>query len=280
MLFLSSCTADGVAVHNASHLYSRPKKLIHLANVFCRGSENVISECASYTNTPSAGINMMEEVQVAAVICPVSSPTHELQSSIAQSIGVHMVCQNPPPALQQSSNFTQSPAGVNMNPSPVPSQFVQQLTSSTALGVVHIDPTLAVQQSSSAAQSSTSLQMNFSPAPQEYSTYSQRSLGVPSSSPTVWQSTSSAQSPVVHMGPSSPAVQQSTSSAQLSPGVSSPIVVRQSTSSVVAAQSPTLVMEQLLVSSSQQMMALQNSLFTISVIMGLNFIMLLLILGR
>ena len=41
---LSSCTVDGVAVHNASHntvmrvlqkakCYSRPKKLIHLAKV-------------------------------------------------------------------------------------------------------------------------------------------------------------------------------------------------------------------------------------------------------
>ena len=253
-----SCTAGGVAVHNASHLYSRPKKLIHLAKVFCRGSENVISECALFTTSPSAAIDKMNEAEVAGVMCQVPSPT-ERQVSVSQSFGVHMVYQSPSPALQQSSNFTQSPAGVNMNPSPVPS--VQLSASSTA-------------------QSLAGLQMDSSPAAiQQYST-SQLPFEVSSSSPTVLQSTSSAKSSVVHMSPSSPAVQQSISTAQLSPGVPSPIVVRQSTSSVAVAQSPTLVMEQLLVSSSQQMMVLQNSLFTISVFMGLNFIMLLLLLGR
>ena len=38
----------------------------------------MISECASYTNTPSAGIDMMEEVDVVGVMChevqPLSTP--------------------------------------------------------------------------------------------------------------------------------------------------------------------------------------------------------------
>ena len=63
---LSSCTVDGVAVHNASHLYSRPKKLIHLAKVFCTGRENVISECALFTTSPSAAINKMNEAECGA----------------------------------------------------------------------------------------------------------------------------------------------------------------------------------------------------------------------
>ena len=104
-------------------------------------------------------------------------------------------------------------------------------------GVVHIEPTLAAhhdQSASSTAQSLVAgLQIDSSLAAVQHST-SQLTLEVPSSSPTIRQSTSSsAQSSIVHMGPSSPAVQQSTSStAQLSPGVPSSFpTIRQSTSS-------------------------------------------------
>ena len=121
----------------------------------------MISECASYTNTLSAGIDMMKEVDVAGVVC------QKQQSSIAQSLGVHMVCQSPSPAVQQSSNFTQSPAGVNMNPSPVPSVHQSVNITKSSPGVVHINPTLAVHQSaSSTAQSLAGSQMDSSPVVQ------------------------------------------------------------------------------------------------------------------
>ena len=78
------------------HLFCT-KKLIHLANVFCRGSENVISECASYTNTLSAGINMMEEVDVAGVVC--------LPAAVVQPSNTAPALSSPGPQVvaQQSS---------------------------------------------------------------------------------------------------------------------------------------------------------------------------------
>ena len=56
----------------------------------------MISECASYTNTPSGGIDMMEEVDVAGVMChevqPLSTPASQhmlmmvLQSSVVTAV--------------------------------------------------------------------------------------------------------------------------------------------------------------------------------------------------
>ena len=53
----------------------------------------MISECASYTNTLSAGIDMMKEVDVAGVVCLPAAVVQPSNTTPALSPGPQMVVQ-------------------------------------------------------------------------------------------------------------------------------------------------------------------------------------------
>ena len=45
-----------------------------MANMFCTGEENSISECASFHSTRSDGIDWMKKLEVAGVVCQSMTP--------------------------------------------------------------------------------------------------------------------------------------------------------------------------------------------------------------
>ena len=164
-------SADGaVAVSNASCLFSRPKKLIHLANVYCRGRENVIMECAAYTNTLSAGISVMREVDVAAVMCQVpNTPAPPTQ-----------------PETPQPDLTTHRAAGASSSHAPVVHSAKEP--SSTKV-FCHSSTPVVVQPSSSIREQSRAL----TPAVYQSSTITAPSPSSSSVVPAQQQSTSSQQ---------------------------------------------------------------------------------------
>ena len=73
----------------------------------------MISDCALLTTSSSAGIDMMNEVGVAGVVCQVPAPG-QIE---------HMIREASSPDVRYSSNYSlSSVAGVNMTLSTVPSQ--------------------------------------------------------------------------------------------------------------------------------------------------------------
>ena len=173
LLSVLSSADSAVAISNASCLFSRPKKLIHLANVYCRGRENVIMECAAYTNTLSAGINVMREVDVAAVMCkvPATPPTQpetpqpDLRTAGASSSHAPVVHSAKEPSSTKVFCHSSTPAVVQ------PSSSIREQSRA------HHSLTPAVYQSSAVAAPSPSV----APA-QQQSTSSQQMMMVLQSS--------------------------------------------------------------------------------------------------
>ena len=77
-----------VAVQNSTHMYKRPNKLVHLANVFCTGKEKTLSQCASIqrfkisnNNTPVSTDYAQGWVEVAGVMCQTAVSTTALPTT-------------------------------------------------------------------------------------------------------------------------------------------------------------------------------------------------------
>ena len=77
-----------VAVQNSTHMYKRPNKLVHLANVFCTGKEKTLSQCASIqrfkisnNSTPVSTDYAQGLVEVAGVMCQTAVSTTALPTT-------------------------------------------------------------------------------------------------------------------------------------------------------------------------------------------------------
>ena len=97
---LSTLTHKGAfAVNSTSSSFSRARRPIYLANVFCTGRESGIQSCSFFTYSLTTGIDLMSELEVAAVTCqrPISVQMLEqqgfmqLQSNIVTAVFVALI---------------------------------------------------------------------------------------------------------------------------------------------------------------------------------------------
>ena len=88
----SILTPTGAVVATSSS-FSRARRPIYLANVFCTGRESGIESCSSFSYSLTTGIDLMSELEVAAVACQRLGlvEMRQLQSNITTAVFVAFI---------------------------------------------------------------------------------------------------------------------------------------------------------------------------------------------